>query len=71
MVGRSNNVLRFIYNERSMKINLRIVFFRLKACGAGFALFVFVLALSSVAALYAQNGSGVGLAVRSVTVGSP
>ena len=59
MVGRSNNVLLFIYNERSMKINLRIVFFRLKACGAGFALFVFVMALSSVSALYAQNGTGV------------
>ena len=43
-----------------MKINLRIVFFRLKACGAGFALFVFVMVLSSVSALYAQNGTGVG-----------
>lgn len=54
-----------------MKINLRIVFFRLKACGAGFALFVFVMALSSVSALYAQNGTGVGGAVRAETVGSP
>ena len=54
-----------------MKINLRIVFFRLKACGAGFALFVFVMVLSSVSALYAQNGTGVGGAVRAETVGSP
>ena len=50
----------FIYNERSMKINLRIVFFRLKAYGAGLALFVLAMVLSSVTALHAQNGTGVG-----------
>lgn len=71
MVGRSSNVLLFIYNERSMKINLRIVFFRLKAYGAGLALFVLAMVLSSVTALHAQNGTSVGGAVRTETVGSP
>ena len=53
-----------------MKINLRIVFFRLKAYGAGLALFVLAMVLSSVTALHAQNGTGVGGAVRTETVGS-
>ena len=54
----------FIYNERSMKINLRIVFFRLKAYGAGLVLFVLAMVLSSVTALHAQNGTGAAELVR-------
>ena len=54
-----------------MKINLRIVFFRLKAYGAGLVLFVLAMVLSSVTALHAQNGTGVGGTVRTETVESP